>query len=605
MKKYLFLAILALFAFASCVEDNSSYDPQDKENVVIDDYSNEQKNSSDSLPDGVLVPGIHLVKLNVTQPDGQTVERRFKYFMPISIDPTRPISLIFEFHGSYTFAAGVAPSDPLQGITVSNPLIQNAIQNNCVVCFPAGTVETQADGSGAVNWQYSEKHLPFVDAMIDYFESRTPTIDKNRIYSTGQSSGSIFSFVLAFERSNVFAAITPRAGQMKIADDATLPSRAVPIRLFQGTDDDIVQHNAAVSNMSEWARRIGGYFDADMQLTEDSFEIEGYKKVDTRIWSGGRTDYQVYSLEEEGHGVSLYYCMPYMWEFMSNHTLNSQADGPYLTCSRKEIDAMCGQSFTVNVNYTDGAQLEVSRPKGWTVSVKGKTINVTTPQNYYASISRHGNISLTVTKDGKSVTKEIAYKLQAPKNYFEVGDIYFNSNFEPVGIVCWVNDDNIQEAKIISLQEVTSQGTYKNIQFGDFGNFTTPDENDGEGNTAKHVKQNSKLASPLDNQSSGLIWAATYSYKGVGGWYLPAINELKAVEENFDVISQKMQEAGGDEFFMKKNNSYLSSTVTAAGNSSKGSKTFHMYSFANKAESTQTRNNTSYYYARAMKNVKK
>lgn len=602
MKKYLFLAILALIAFTSCVEDNSAYDPQDKEKVAIDGYSNEQKNSGDSLPDGVLVPGIHLVKLNVTQPDGQTVERRFKYFMPISIDTTRPISLIFEFHGSYTFDAGVAPSDPLQGITVSNPLIQNAIQNNCVVCFPAGTVETQADGSGAVNWQYSEKHLPFVDAMIDYFESRTPAIDKNRIYSTGQSSGSIFSFVLAFERSNVFAAIAPRAGQMSLAGRTEFPSRAVPIRLFQGTDDNIVNHDAAVGNMASWAREIGGYFDSDMLLTEDSFEIEGYRKVDTRVWSGGKADYQIYSLEAEGHGVQLYYVMPYMWDFMSAHTLDAQADDLFLTHSVKEINAMCGQPFNIGVKYADGASLTVSKPRGWSVDVDGKTIRVKAPTDFYGSIARSGSLMLTVSKGGKSVIKEIPFRLQAPKDYFEVGDIYYNDDFEPVGVVCLVNDDNIREAKIISLQEVTTSGSYKNINFGNFGStFTTPDLDDGEGNTRKHIEQNGKLARPLTNIQSGLVWAASYSYKGETGWYLPAINELKGMYENIALINEKVQELGGDAFFLNRNNAYLSSTVTP----SNGSKCFHMFCFTDGTERTQVRANTSYYYARAMKKVSK
>ena len=284
MKKYWIVALLMLFVGASCVDDTSAYDPQQKEYVKVDNVKNEQGNTDEEeLPEGKLVPGIHLVKLNITQPDGQTVERRFKYFMPVSIDETKPISLIFEFHGSYEFDAGVTPSDPLKGITTSNALIQHAIQENCVICFPAGTAEMQEDGSGAVNWQYSEKHLPFVDAMIDYFKQRTPSIDTNRIYSTGQSSGAIFSFVLAFERSNVFAAITPRAGQMSLENQTVMPERAVPVRVFAGTDDKNVQHAAVIKNMTAWAEKIGGYFASDMEETKDAFEIEGYTKVDARI----------------------------------------------------------------------------------------------------------------------------------------------------------------------------------------------------------------------------------------------------------------------------------------------------------------------------------
>lgn len=171
MKKiWILIMLIPLFSLVSCMEDTSAYLPQEKENVAVDDVENEKGDGDDGdevLPEGKLVPGIHLVKLNVTEPDGQVVERRFKYFMPISIDESKPISLIFEFHGSWTFDAGVTPEDPIAGISVRHFWNQHAIKENCVICFPAGTAETQEDGSGAVNWAKSERHLPFVDAMIE------------------------------------------------------------------------------------------------------------------------------------------------------------------------------------------------------------------------------------------------------------------------------------------------------------------------------------------------------------------------------------------------------------------------------------------------------
>lgn len=601
MKKYWIVALLMLFIGASCVDDTSAYDPQQKEDVKVDNVKNEQGNTDEEeLPEGKLVPGIHLVKLNITQPDGQTVERRFKYFMPVSIDEAKPISLIFEFHGSYEFDAGVTPSDPLKSITTSNALIQHAIQENCVICFPAGTAEMQEDGSGAVNWQYSEKHLPFVDAMIDYFKQRTPSIDTNRIYSTGQSSGAIFSFVLAFERSNVFAAITPRAGQMSLENQTVMPERAVPVRVFAGTDDNTVQHAAVIKNMTAWAEKIGGYFASDMEETKDAFEIEGYTKVDTRIWKGGKADLQIYSLQEQGHGISLGYCLPYMWEFMSTHTLDIQSGGLFVTSSLKEIEAECGETFSFDVKYTDGATFNMSQPKGWTLSVDDNKVTLKAPTDYYGAVARQGNITITASQDGKTITKEIPFTLKAPKNYFEVGDVYYNSKFESVGVVCWVNEDNIKEAKIISLQEITTSD-YKNGQFGDFGTFTTPDYDNGQENTRLHMEQNATLASPLDEESSGLVWAATYNYKGENGWYLPAINELKAIHANIALIESKIKELGGDVFFRSGTQAYLSSTVTL----SNGSKCFHMFRFASGQETTQVRANTSYFYARAMKKVTK
>ena len=50
--------------------------------------------------------------------------------MPVSIDRTKPISLILTFCGSY--GTGV---DPLEGVSLNNPLNQLAIKENCIVVF--------------------------------------------------------------------------------------------------------------------------------------------------------------------------------------------------------------------------------------------------------------------------------------------------------------------------------------------------------------------------------------------------------------------------------------------------------------------------------------
>ena len=603
MKKHLILAGLMLFSMTSCLDDESAYEPQLKENVTVDKTEGNQGGEEQEYPEGALVPGIHQVTIDVTLPDGSVEERRFKYFMPISIDESQPISLIFEFHGSYSFDAGVTPPNPIEGITQAHTLNQHAIQENCIICFPAGSVEMQEDTSGAVNWQNSERHLPFVDAMVEYFKERSPRIDTDRIYSTGQSSGAIFSFVLAFERSDVFAAITPRAGQMSLANQTQMPTRAVPIRVFAGIDDDIVIHSAVISNMTSWAEKIGGYFASDMVLTNDSIEIENYRKVDTRIWSGGKTDLQIYSLQEEGHSIAIGYVLPYMWEFMENHPKNAQTNNLFVNCSMNEIEAQCGQTFSLNVNYTEDASFSIETPKGWTMVQSDKEITLKAPSDFFGAVGRNGNIILSVTKNGAIISKKIPYKLLAPKNYFEVGDIYYNEAFKPIGVVCWVNENNIKEATIINLEEVTTQGTYQTIHFGNFGaDFNTPDYENGEANTAAHITQNSNLSQPMNNVTSGLIWAAEYRYEDVDGWYLPAINEIKAINDNLSLIEDVIVSIGGEALVHTATyDAYLSSTVTL----NEGAKCFHMFNFTTGAEQTYSGVDTAYYRARAFKKVYK
>ena len=108
MRKYLFLLIVLFLALFSCVDDNSSYEAQEKEKVDVEGVT--PGGGEEEPPvDGELTPGVNLVKLNITEPDGQVVERRFKYFMPSTLVTSKPISLIFEFHGSYEFKKDELP----------------------------------------------------------------------------------------------------------------------------------------------------------------------------------------------------------------------------------------------------------------------------------------------------------------------------------------------------------------------------------------------------------------------------------------------------------------------------------------------------------------
>lgn len=125
--------------------------------------------------------------------------------MPVSTDASKPISLLFEFHGSYEFEAGEEVPNPISGISETHVLNQKAIKENYIICYPAGWPEFQQDSSGAVNWagENYTRSLPFIDAMLKYFtQDNEPQVDPNRIYSTGQSSGAILSFPWLFTALN-------------------------------------------------------------------------------------------------------------------------------------------------------------------------------------------------------------------------------------------------------------------------------------------------------------------------------------------------------------------------------------------------------------------
>lgn len=602
MKKYFILLVVPFLMLAACMEDTSAYLPQDKEDVNVDKPTDGGGDPTPPAADA-LIPGVQAVTLSIPTNDGKVLERKFKYFMPVSIDKNKPIPLIFELHGSYEYQGDI-PTNPIQNISPNHTLNQHAVKENCIVVFPAGLPSIGTD-KNFVNWTDKENNLKFIDAMLDYFKSMKPLYDATRVYSTGQSSGAIFSFVLAFERPNVFAAIAPRAGQMALKGDEIIPDHAVPIRAFNGMTDDIVNHDAAVKNIIVWSEKVGGYFINDMQYNvADTLEIPGYKKYLTRTWTGGKADIQLISLIEEGHGIALDKVLPMMWEFLSAHKLNTSSVNLFISASEREIIADENETYDIKLNYTPGATFSYTITDDWNAELIGNTLKVTAPSDFYSSISK-GEIVLKATINGMDAIRRIPLELKVPKQYFEVGDIYYNSNREAIGVVVSVNMKNKREARILNLEEVP--GTYGTINYGKFGSdFYTPNLEDGEINTTLSMKQKVDNNLNLTSTSSGLVWAAEYSYKGVSGWYLPASNELKALDKILTTLNPIIESIGGRRIKPTKasDGGYMSSTVTPNGATNKEFHIFNFYShvLVNQIVSTD---NTAYWRARAMKKVTK
>ena len=607
MKKYRNLLLLIPFlVLFSCMEDESEYSSQEKENVQVDQVTVDTTDTDEELPEGQLVPGLHLVKLKVLQ--GQdSVERQFKYYMPVSTDASKPISLLFEFHGSYEFEAGEEVPNPISGISETHVLNQKAIKENYIICYPAGWPEFQQDSSGAVNWagENYTRSLPFIDAMLKYFtQDNEPQVDPNRIYSTGQSSGAILSFSLALHRPEQFAAITPRAGQSASTDP--FPSRAVPVRVFAGEKDQTVVHSAVITNMTKWAEEIGGYFAADMQM--DSTVFEDYADVTIRYWHGGKADYEIYSLAGIDHNISVSSCADAMFEFQKNHTLDNAATPLFITTSIKEINAQCGETISFKISYTEGATLGMTNtPKGWDVQLQGNEVILKAPADYFGDIDRKGNITFTVTQGTQApVSCEVSYNLNSPKTYFEVGDIYYNENFDPIGVVVWVNQSNIREAKIISPKKPGQWGSIWYCGDGEgLGlDFHTPDRKNGYQNTQDMLVRNNTFAEPYTADNAAFVWASEYSVAGEKGWYLPAIEELAAANSNLTLINEALTSIGGQAL---DGNVYSSTTQVENGAQKK---TFYYYNFKTGAEETKLPydNNSDYLgyiVVRAMKTVTK
>ncbi|HVP05329.1 MAG TPA: PHB depolymerase family esterase [Dehalococcoidia bacterium] len=106
---------------------------------------------------------------------------------------------------------------------------------------------------GNFQWNYSllghatgaPDDMAFFSALLDHLESAL-CVDTARVYSTGYSDGGYMSVRLGCSMSDRIAAIAPVAGEFfpSLPGELGCPAqRAVPIAVFQGTDDPIVSYS--------------------------------------------------------------------------------------------------------------------------------------------------------------------------------------------------------------------------------------------------------------------------------------------------------------------------------------------------------------------------
>ncbi|MEW5852808.1 MAG: PHB depolymerase family esterase [Myxococcota bacterium] len=177
--------------------------------------------------------------------------RKYHLHIPESY-AQRPASgamLVFNFHGLNTTAgvqkylSGMNERSDARGFVVVTPEGTGMSWNAGNCCGSAYT--NQVDDVG------------FTLAILEHVQ-QSLCIDPKRVYSTGLSNGGHFSYRLACEHSETFAAIASISGLVVVSP--CTPSRATPILHFHGTSDTIVSYqygidgvNGAEEVTSAWA----------------------------------------------------------------------------------------------------------------------------------------------------------------------------------------------------------------------------------------------------------------------------------------------------------------------------------------------------------------
>jgi polyhydroxybutyrate depolymerase len=166
------------------------------------------------------------------------IERTYILHMPASDDRDKAVALVLDFHG------GGGNANSQMQMSAFSAL---ADEKGFLVAYPngAGRLEDKLltwNGGTCCGYAVTNQidDVGFVRALVAEVQSKY-NIDPKRIYATGMSNGGIFSYRLACDASDIFAAVAPVAGTLNYLRCA--PSQPVSIIHFHGTEDTHVPYN--------------------------------------------------------------------------------------------------------------------------------------------------------------------------------------------------------------------------------------------------------------------------------------------------------------------------------------------------------------------------
>lgn len=174
--------------------------------------------------------------------------RMYRIHVPASYSPSRPVPLLFSFHGGGGNMDIQADDKYYRFVTKAEQAGFVAVFPNGYSPFPSGKLATWNAGiccGGARDKNIDD--VGFVREVVKRLKVQL-NVDESRVYTSGMSNGALFSHRLACEMSETFRGIASVAGS-----DGTLrcnPTRPVNILEIHARDDDFVLFNGGAGKNS-------------------------------------------------------------------------------------------------------------------------------------------------------------------------------------------------------------------------------------------------------------------------------------------------------------------------------------------------------------------
>ncbi len=114
-----------------------------------------------------------------------------------------------------------------------------------LIAYPLAELLSGNEGEWQLNTRNDARHdIRYVESIIDQIASRFH-LDESKIYATGYSLGSMFTYELACHMSDRFAAIASHAGTMPVSPNSCEQERNVSIMHLHGSNDSIISYDNA------------------------------------------------------------------------------------------------------------------------------------------------------------------------------------------------------------------------------------------------------------------------------------------------------------------------------------------------------------------------
>lgn len=169
-------------------------------------------------------------------------QRAYRLVVPENARGAGPVPLVFAFHGFRVDSKDVMPR--------YTRLDDLARREGFILAYPNALEQ---------RWRLRVQGNEDL-ALFDALSQRITTeynVDRNRVYATGMSNGAYFANLLASQRSDVIAAITPHSGGLGLLGRRGIQARRkYAVMIIHGTDDRLVPVSQA-RKADETYRREG------------------------------------------------------------------------------------------------------------------------------------------------------------------------------------------------------------------------------------------------------------------------------------------------------------------------------------------------------------